>query len=120
MDRAFAIAPTASCSYRYIDRAGYTTAPELAPPIGRQLIGTAQFWVSTYDYGNVETAEDVGWNDYKRVVDGIMELLLDTGLAHGYGNSWVMLLLDNDFIEEWLRSPQTTVLFTAGHAEHAS
>ena len=33
MDRAFAIAPTASCSYRYTDRAGYTTAPELAPPI---------------------------------------------------------------------------------------
>ena len=33
MDRAFAIAPTASCSYRYQDRAGYTTAPELAPPI---------------------------------------------------------------------------------------
>ena len=30
MDRAFAIAPTASCSYRYTDRAGYTTAPELA------------------------------------------------------------------------------------------
>ena len=37
MDRAFAIAPTASCSYRYKDRAGYTTAPELAPPIGRTV-----------------------------------------------------------------------------------
>ena len=37
MDRAFAIAPTASCSYRYTDRAGYTTAPELAPPIGRTV-----------------------------------------------------------------------------------
>ena len=29
MDRAFAIAPTASCSYRYKDRAGYTTAPRI-------------------------------------------------------------------------------------------
>ena len=37
MDRAFAIAPTACCSYRYKDRAGYTTAPELAPPIGRTV-----------------------------------------------------------------------------------
>ena len=37
MDRAFAIAPTASCSYRYTDRAGYTTTPELAPPIGRTV-----------------------------------------------------------------------------------
>ena len=85
MDRAFAIAPTASCSYRYTDRAGYTTAPELAPPIGRTVDrDSSTFGVSTYDYGNVETAEEVGWNDYKQVVDGIMELLLDTGLAHGY------------------------------------
>ena len=37
MDRAFAIAPTASCSYRYTDRAGYTTTPEIAPPIGREV-----------------------------------------------------------------------------------
>jgi hypothetical protein len=115
MDRAFAIAPTASCSYRYTDRAGYTTAPELAPPIGRTVDrDSSTFGVSTYDYGNVETAEDVGWKDYKRVVDGIMELLLDTGLAHGYSfNSWSdVVTYDNDFIEEWLKSPQTSLYYS--------
>ena len=115
MDRAFAIAPTASCSYRYTDRAGYTTAPELAPPIGRTVDrDSSTFGVSTYDYGNVETAEDVGWKDYKRVVDGIMKLLLDTGLAHGYSfNSWSdVVTYDNDFIEEWLRSPQTSLYYS--------
>ncbi|MGA1473278.1 MAG: hypothetical protein ACO326_08955, partial [Burkholderiaceae bacterium] len=35
MERAFAIAPTASCSYRYLDSRGFTTAPEIAPPIAR-------------------------------------------------------------------------------------
>ena len=81
MDRAFAIAPTASCSYRYTDRAGYTTAPELAPPIGRTVDrDSSTFGVEQFDYGNVETAEEVGWTDYKRVVDGILELLLSTGV----------------------------------------
>ena len=35
MERAFCIAPTASCSYRYLDALGFTTAPEIAPPIDR-------------------------------------------------------------------------------------
>ena len=68
MDRAFAIAPTASCSYRYTDRAGYTTAPELAPPIGRTVDrDSSTFGVQTYDYGSVETAEEVGWDAYYAV-----------------------------------------------------
>ena len=76
MDRAFAIAPTASCSYRYQDRAGYTTTPEIAPPIGRKVDrDSSTFGVTSYFYGpDVETAEDVGWQNYKRVVDGIMRL----------------------------------------------
>ena len=81
MDRAFAIAPTASCSYRYTDRAGYTTAPELAPPIGRTVDrDSSTFGVETFDYGNVETAESVGWTVYKETVDGIMHMIQQTGL----------------------------------------
>ena len=115
MDRAFAIAPTASCSYRYTDRAGYTTTPEIAPPIGRTVDrDSSTFGVSQYDYGNVETAEEVGWNVYKRVVDGIMEMLQRTGLCHGYSfNSWSdVVTYDNDFVERWLRSPQTSLYYS--------
>ena len=84
MDRAFAIAPTASCSYRYKDRAGYTTAPEIAPPIGRTVDrDSSTFGVENYDYGNVETADQVGWDVFKKVVDGIMEMLMRTNLCHG-------------------------------------
>ena len=115
MDRAFAIAPTASCSYRYTDRAGYTTAPELAPPIGRTVDrDSSTFGVETFDYGEVETADQVGWDDYKRTVDGIMEMLNRTGLAHGYSfNSWSdVVQYDEAFIQEWLRSPQTSLYYS--------
>ena len=45
--------------------AGYTTAPELAPPIGRTVDGdSSTFGVETFDYGDVETAEQVGWDNY--------------------------------------------------------
>ena len=115
MDRAFAIAPTASCSYRYKDRAGYTTAPEIAPPIGRQVDrDSSTFGVEHYDYGTVETADQVGWDVYKRVVDGIMEMLMRTNLCHGYSyNTWSDVITYTDhFVDEWLSSPQTSMYYS--------
>lgn len=115
MDRAFAIAPTASCSYRYKDRAGYTTAPEIAPPIGRLVDrDSSTFGVEHYDYGNIETADQVGWDVYKKVVDGIMEMLMRTNLCHGYSyNTWSDVVTYTDqFIDEWLVSPQTSMYYS--------
>ena len=115
MDRAFAIAPTASCSYRYKDRAGYTTTPEIAPPIGCQVDrDSSTFGVEHYDYGNVETADQVGWDVYKKVVDGIMEMLMRTNLCHGYSyNTWSDVITYTDhFIDEWLISPQTSMYYS--------
>ena len=115
MDRAFAIAPTASCSYRYKDRAGYTTTPELAPPIGRTVDrDSSTFGVETFEYGEVETAEEVGWDAYKRVVDGICEMLHRTGLFHGYSyNTWSdVVQYTDEFVENWLASPQTSMYYS--------
>ena len=115
MVRAFAIAPTASCSYRSTDRAGFTCTPEIAPPISRTVDrDSGTFGVQTYEYGDVEIASDVGWYAYKRVADGIMTMLEKTGLLHGYSfNSWSdMVVYDTDFIEEWLRSPQTSMYYS--------
>ena len=115
MERAFAIAPTASCSYRYTDLDGYTTCPEIAPPIARQVDrDSGTFGVQSYDYGDVEIASEVGWEAYKRVVDGIVRLLDSTGLLHGYSfNSWSdVVAYDEAFIEEWLQSPQTSLYYS--------
>ena len=115
MDRAFAIAPTASCSYRYTDRAGYTTAPEIAPPIGRTVDrDSSTFGVETFTYGEVETSEEVGWDAYKRVVDGICEMLHRTGLFHGYSyNTWSdVVQYTPEFVDNWLASPQTSMYYS--------
>ena len=115
MDRAFAIAPTASCSYRYQDPDGFTATPEIAPPIARQVDrDSGTFGVQSYDYGPVEIAAEVGWDAYKKVADGIMRLLEATGLAHGYSfNSWSdVITYDEAFIEDWLASDQTSLYYS--------
>ena len=115
MVRAFAIAPTASCSYRSKDAEGYTCTPEIAPPIARTVDrDSGTFGVQTYEYGNVEIASEVGWENYKRVADGIMRLYNRTGLLHGYSFNWWsdLAIMDNTFIEEWLESPQTSLYYS--------
>ena len=109
------IAPTASCSYRYTDLDGYTTCPEIAPPIARHVDrDSGTFGVQSFDYGPVEIASEVGWDDYKKVTDGIVQMLDATGLLHGYSfNSWSdVITYDEAFIEEWLQSPQTSLYYS--------
>jgi len=115
MVRAFAIAPTASCSYRSKDLDGFTCTPEIAPPIAKSVDrDSGTFGVETFEYGDVEIASEVGWDAYKRVVDGVMTLLNRTGLAHGYSmNSWSdMVTYDEEFIKQWLDSPQTSMYYS--------
>ena len=105
MDRAFAIAPTASCSYKSKDLDGYTATPEIAPPIARTVDrDSGTFGVEHFEYGDVEIASEVGWDAYKRVADELMIMLDNTGLLHGYSfNSWSdIVTYDRNFIEEWL------------------
>ena len=115
MVRAFAIAPTASCSYRSKDLDGFTCTPEIAPPIARTVDrDSGTFGVQTYDYGDVEIASEVGWDAYKLVADQLMIMLERTGLLHGYSfNSWSdVVAYDNEFVEEWLESPQTSLYYS--------
>ena len=118
MERAFAIAPTASCSYRSRDLNGYTATPEIAPPISRVVDrDSGEFGVEQVNYGNVEIASEVGWESYKKVADQIMIMLDKTGLLHGYSfNSWSdMVTYDEAFIEEWLNSTNFSILCLASN-----
>jgi hypothetical protein len=115
MHRAFCIAPTATCSYNHTDKLGFTTAPEIAPPIDSSVDrDSGTFGVTSYDYGFVETAAEVGWHDFKKVADGIVKLFDNTGLFHGYSlNTWSdVVTYDEQFIEEWLHSPQTSIYYS--------
>ena len=115
MYRAFAIAPTASCSYNNVDLRGYTTTPELAPPISRHVDrDSGTFGVQSYAYQpDCEIAAEVGWADYKRVVDGMVTLFRSTMLFHGYSfNSWSdMVTYDRAFIRDWMASSKTSLYY---------
>ena len=115
MARAFTIAPTASCSYNYTDLDGFTTCPEIAPPISRIVDrDSGTFGVQSYDYGEVEIASEVGWDAYKSVADGICQLFTNTGLFHGYSfNTWSdVITYDEEFIQDWFASPQTSIYYS--------
>ena len=115
MHRAFCIAPTASCSYRYLDKKGFTTAPEIAPPIGRLVDrDSGTFGVESFDYGEVETAAEVGWSSYLTVANELVRLYQQSGLFHGYSfNSWSdVVVYDRTFLKDWLASPQTSLYYS--------
>jgi len=116
MVRAFAIAPTASCSYNNVDLRGFTTAPEIAPPISRNVDrDSGTFGVDSYHYPpDMEVASEVGWDNYNKVVDGLVSLFRNTMLFHGYSyNSWSdVVTYDQDFIQKWLISPQTSLYYS--------
>ena len=115
MVRAFAIAPTASCSYKSESLDGYTATPEIAPPIATYVDrDSGTFGVKRYKYGNVEIASEVGWDAYKKVADELMTMYDNTGLLHGYSfNSWSdVVTYDREFVEEWLLSPQTSLYYS--------
>jgi len=115
MQRAFAIAPTASCSYNNVDLRGYTTTPELAPPISRHVDrDSGTFGVQSYSYPpDCEIASEVGWADYKKVADGIVTLFRSTTLFHGYSfNSWSDVVTYNrEFLRDWMASSQTSLYY---------
>ena len=114
MVRAFAIAPTASCSYRSKDLDGFTCTPEIAPPISRKVDrDSGTFGVESFYYGEVEIASEVGWDDYCRVANGIVTMYRNSGLWHAYSfNTWSdMVTYDCEFLEEWLVGPQTSMYY---------
>lgn len=115
MERAFCIAPTASCSYRYLDTRGFTTAPEIAPPIARTVDrDSGTFGVESFDYGEVETAAEVGWPVFFKAANGLVSLFQRTGLFHGYSfNSWSdVVIYDEAFLKDWLECSQTSLYYS--------
>lgn len=115
MERAFCIAPTASCSYRYLDSKGFTTAPEIAPPIGRYIDrDSGTFGVESFDYGPVEIAEQAGWEAYFMVANELVRMYQASSLFHGYSfNSWSdVVIYDETFLRDWLECPQTSLYYS--------
>ncbi len=116
MSRAFTVAPTASCAYRYADREGYTTCPEIAPPISRQVDrDSATLGVQSYNFNpKCETAEEVGWDVFFELNSEWQRLMDSTGMAHAISMNWWsdMTTMDRKFMARWLNSPLKSLYYS--------
>ena len=114
MKRAFAIAPTASMSYRYKDVDGYTTAPEISPPIAHLVDRDSEtFGVQTYRYHpNSELAKNVGWSVQWRLLNTWQRLQDATDLGHAISaNIWSSKRVTPEFIDEFIDSDLVTTYY---------
>ena len=118
MERAFTIAPTASCSYRYRDREGYTTAPEISPPNCHPITkevdrDSGTFGVMTYQYHpNTETAASVEWDTQWRLLKAWQMYMESTGLAHSISaNIWDKQPITDEWLKDWWESPLVTTYY---------
>lgn len=110
------VAPTATCSYNHVDREGYTTAPEIAPPINRSIErDSATFGVKTYDYHpKTEIAAEVGWETFFKLNSYFQRLMDSTGLGHSISMNWWsdMIYADQKFIQDFLDSPIKSLYYS--------
>ncbi len=119
MERAFTIAPTATCSYRYRDQDGYTTSPEISPPnchpVTKSVIRESEtFGDIPYDYHpDCQTTTDVEWDTQYRLMKAWQRLMNSTGLAHAISfNIWDKAGINKEFVADWLESPLRTTYYS--------
>lgn len=119
MNRAFTVAPTATCSFNAVDYKGYTTTAEISPPICHPKTkvltrDSSTFGTIDYQYPkNVETAEQVGFQTYYKLVKAWQLLMESTGLAHAISfNTWIDgCEINREFLQDWLDSPLVTMYY---------
>lgn len=117
-ERAFTIEPTATCSYKQVDYNGYTTSPEISPPIAHPLTKStrrvADQEIRDYQYPpNVEVAgHDVTWVIYDLLCDAWQKMMENTGLAQCISyNWWLSKPVNRTTLYYWNQSPLKTVYY---------
>lgn len=115
MERAFTVAPTATCSYKQRDRFGYITSPEIAPPVALAVerdsgtLGTV-----TVEYNpSSEIAYDVGWDTMFRLNVAWQTMMEQTGLAHAISMNWWsdVVSMNKPFLKRWSDSPLLSLYY---------
>ncbi len=103
MRRAFAIAPTATVSYNYKDIEGYTTTPEISPPLWHEVDRNSDMHgLQRYKYPpNVETTQTVRWEVQWKLLLSLQRLMDSTGKAHAISaNIWNSQKIDEAWIQD--------------------
>lgn len=112
-DRAFTIAPTASSSFRYTDYLGFTTTPEISPPLGQETERLSEVEgnesIDVF-YGDVETLKDVGSDVYFDLADTWQKLMECTTKAHSISFN-VTEDCTFEFLQKWSESNLLTTYY---------
>jgi Ribonucleotide reductase, barrel domain len=120
--RAFTIAPTATCAFRYKDINGFTCSPEISPPVADPVTkmvervsernGKKESDVYQYPQNIEICGIDVDWQLYDRLVQVFQELMNDTGLAHTISyNWWLSKPVNYDTFFNWFNSNLQTIYY---------
>jgi hypothetical protein len=103
--------PTASVSYRYKDLRGYTTTPEISPPVCHPITKlsrrVAETSAGVYRYPpDVEVAGvDVDYETHFSLNNSIQKIMNQTSLAHAISfNWWIDQEVTVKSIKEWFNS----------------
>lgn len=110
--RAFTVAPTASCAYRYLDAAGNTLAPNIAAPLYRVTERLSQTIKDTkvYYHGEVETAQNVGFETHFELFNTWQQMFNETGLGHSLSfDLWGDI--DEAWLDKWSESNLITTYY---------
>ena len=99
-----------------MDREGFTTAPEIAPPISRKVDrDSSTLGVQSYEFHpKAETAEEVGWDTFFELNCEWQRLMDSTGMAHAISMNWWsdMTTMDREFMSRWLNSPLKSLYYS--------
>lgn len=108
MERAFTIAPTANCSFNGVDLHGYTTAPEIAPPVNTlvERDSEVEHLITREYHPDCEIAIKVGYDLHFRLNNAWQAMMDSTGLGHAISFNWWrdVTKMDVNHIERWLDS----------------
>jgi len=108
MERAFTIAPTANCSFNGVDLHGYTTTPEIAPPVNTlvERDSEVEHLITREYHPDCEIAINVGYDLHFRLNNAWQVMMDSTGLGHAISFNWWrdVTKMDRDHINRWLKS----------------
>jgi len=114
-ERAFTIAPTATCSFNERDFFGYTATPEITPPIDTSVDRESEvFGIQHYEYNpDCERAEQVGWPVFFRLNCLFQSLFDSTGLGHAISTNWWpdQVEFGEAFLREFIQSPLKSLYY---------
>jgi hypothetical protein len=123
LERAFTVAPTATCAYNQKDLRSYTTAPEISPPVAHPTtykvvrqseLGFHNDSMQVYQYPlDIEIASyDVPVEIYDRLCVAFQRLMNVKGLAHSISyNWWVDKPVNEETFRAWYNSELKTIYY---------